>query len=273
MKNLILATLSILLTLSISSCSDVERDADFYNGDSLLNFNRGTSGNAFVVSGSGHLDYIINYGTVKPVPTAGQVKLVVDAANSTAVEGVDFQILNSATDDIAAGETGGTFTVRALEAAASQTPKTVTFKLQSATFPNALFDQKFTVNISLTCPLSNFIGSGAFTNTASFWNNPGGIYDIVVSPTVPNQLLVQDFWDIGVDMVLNYDPVTFIVTVPDQDTQYAYNATTNIWAKPSTDVTQVSSFNPCTRTMNLYIYYYVPGVGSYGNKIESFSGL
>ncbi|TXF76230.1 hypothetical protein [Chryseobacterium sp.] len=272
MKNLILATLSLFLTLSISSCSEADREADFYKGDAFLNFNKGLDGNAFVVSGTGHLDYPISYGTVKPVTTSGQVKLVVDAANSTAVEGVDFQILNNATDELTPGETGGTFTLRALEAAASQTPKTVTFKLQSSSFPNAIFDQKYTLNISLTCPLSSFLGTGSFSNTTSFWNTPGGIYEIEES-TTPNQLLVKDFWDIGIDMVLNYNPSTFVVTIPDQDTGYAYNATAHIWAKPSTDVTQVSSFNPCTRKMTLYVYYYVPGVGSYGNKIESFSGL
>jgi hypothetical protein len=124
--------------------------------------------------------------------------------------------------------------------------------------------------MSLTCPVSFFVGS--FKNTETWWGTPNAVYDIVQSTTA-NQLLVKDFWDIGTDMVLNYNPDTYVVTVPDQNTGYfvaQYNG--YIWARPSTDATQISTFNPCTRVMTLYVNYYIPGVGSYGNKIEKFIG-
>ena len=50
-------------------------------------------------------------------------------------------------------------------------------------------------------------------------------------------------------------------------------ATANIFAKPSTLAAEVSSFNPCTRKMTLYVNYFVPGLGTFGNKVEKFSGL
>lgn len=268
MKKIVYFVFLIILSITAVSCSDPE--PDIYVGDSLLNFNKGTSTNAFVVSGTGYSDNLISYGTIKPVTGTHQVKLVLDQANSTAVQGVDFQILNSS-DELVSGEVGGNFTIRILEAAATQVPKVAVFKLESGSLSKAIFDQTFTMNMSLTCPISGFVGD--FTNTQSWWYSPGGVFTVEESTTA-NQLLVKDFWDAGIDLVLNYNPDTFVVTIPQQNTGYfvsTYNG--YIWARPSTDASQVSSFNPCTRVITLYINYYIPNVGSYGNKIEAFTGL
>jgi len=67
---------------------------------------------------------------------------------------------------------------------------------------------------------------------------------------------------------------SYVVTFAPQNTGYfvaQYNG--YIWARMSTDATQVSSFNPCTRTMKVYVNYYIPNVGSYGNKEEVFTGI
>lgn len=266
MKKLLYLYLPLLAIIFVSSCKP--DDEISYDGASYLHFNKGTSGNVFVVKNTGKTDYVINYGAIKPVAGSNQVKLIFDAANSTAVEGTDFQILNS-TDDLSSGEVAGAFTIRALEANATQTAKKAVFKLQSSSVPNAVYDQTFTLYISLTCPISYFVGN--FTNDVAWWWNPGGTFEVQQSSAT--ELLVKDFWDVGIDMKLNFDPNTYVVTVPDQNTGYfvtSYNG--YVFAKPSTDATKISSFNPCTRKMTLYINYYIPGVGSYGNQVEGFTG-
>lgn len=259
----------LFIGLVFLSCRDNHTDP-IYEGESLTHFNKGVLTTETIISGSSYKDVQISYGVIKAASGTNQVKLLVDQVSSTAVEGTDFQILNNP-DELTNGELGGVFTVRLLESGASTVPKTIVFKLQSSTIKNAVYDQTFTINYSLTCPVSTFVGD--FTNSQAWWWSPGGVFTIEESTTTANQLLVKDFWDAGIDMVLNYNPDTYVVTIPNQDTGYPYNASANIWAKPSTDASQISSFNPCARTMTLYVNYYVPGVGQYGNKIEGFTGL
>lgn len=269
MKNMkkILKLFPILLILSIVVWACREDNPE-YKGSPYLHFNNGTSKSEIIFKGADHKDIKITYGSIKAVTGANQVKLVLDTQKSTAVEGVDFQILKNP-DDLAAGEVSGEFTVRLLEAGATQAPKKAVFKLQSTTIENAVFDQEYTLTISLTCPVAGFYGS--FTNTDAWWNNPGGTFDIVAS-SVPNQMLVKDFWDLGKDLVFNYNPETFVVTLPDQNTGYLYSANNYIWAKQATDATKISTFNPCTRVLTLNVNYYVPNVGGWGNQVEKFTG-
>lgn len=269
MKNL---SKIIFLFIAVLFASCKEEEEMYYDGDSFVQFNKGTSSSAFVVAGTNSLNYDINYGVLKGVEGSHQVKLVFDQSKSTAVLGTDFQIVNG-TDEISNGETMGKFVVKLLETGAIQSGKKAVFRLESSSLPIAAFNNEFTLNVSLTCPISYFVGD--FSNTATWWNaGPGGAYEIVENPAVANQLLVKDFWDFGIDLVLNYNPTTYVVSVPDQNTG-AFVAQYNgyIYAKPSTDATQVSTFNPCTRQMTLYINYYIQGVGSYGNQTEKFSGL
>lgn len=265
MKNIFYLLLGCLFFFA---CKD--SDADIYEGDTMLNFNKGISGNGFVLNSQTYSDYKISYGALKAVQSNHSVKLVFDASNSTAVQGTDFEILNNATDDLSAGETGGEFTVRIYKAPAVQSGKTAVFKLQSASLMNAGFDQTYTLNMSLTCPVTSFVGN--FTNTESFWNNPGTPVEIVENPAVPNQLLIKDFLDVGKDLVLNYNPTTYTVTFADQNTGYFSSANGGyIWLRPS--ASKASSFNPCTRQMTLNVYYYIPNVGAYGDQVEKFVGF
>jgi len=125
--------------------------------------------------------------------------------------------------------------------------------------------------MSLTCPISNFVG--VFDNTETWWyDNPGAQFSIVESTTNPNQLIVEDFFDAGYDLVLNYNPTTFVVSVPEgQETGFIHPSYGMIKVKASTDAALVSSFNPCTRKLTVYMNYYVPA-GTFGNQKEVFQG-
>ncbi|MBB4806576.1 hypothetical protein HNP38_001872 [Chryseobacterium defluvii] len=248
-----------------------EAEADNYEGDSMLNFNKGVAGNGFVLNSQTYSDYKISYGSIKAVEGSHQVKLVFDATQSTAVLGTDFDILDD-TDDLGAGETGGEFTIRIYKAPATQDGKTATFKLQSGSLPNAGFDQTYKLNMSLTCPIANFVG--IFDNTETWWYNaPGGQFEIKENPSVANQLIIDDFFDVGYDLILNYNPTTFAVSVPEgQETGYIHPSYGMIKVKSSTDGALVSSFNPCTRKLTVYMNYYVPA-GTFGNQKEVFQGI
>jgi len=258
----------IWLALCFFACKEVE--PDIYSGENMLNFNKGVTGNGFVLNSQTFADYKISYGIIKAAQAPGQVKLVFDQANSTAVLNTDFQILNNGVDDISAGEVQGDFTIRINRATATQAGKTAVFKLQSSNFPNAVFDQTFTLTMSLTCPVNTFVGN--FSNSESFWNTPGTPVEIVENTATQNQLLIKDYLDVGKDLVLTYNPTSYNVTFADQNTG-AYSSVNGgyIWMRPNTAIP--SSFNPCTRIMTLYVIYYIPNVGSYPAKIEKFVGF
>ncbi|MDR6405331.1 MULTISPECIES: hypothetical protein [Chryseobacterium] len=257
----------LFITVLLASCKQEEEA--YYDGDSFVQFNKGTTANAFVVAGSTSSDFDINYGVLKGVEGSHQVKLVFDQAKSTAILGTDFQIVNG-TDELSTGETMGKFVVKLLESGAVQSGKKAVFRLESSSLPIAAFNNEFTLDISLTCPISYFVGD--FTNTETWWNaGPGGTYQIVES-TVANQILVKDFWDIGIDLVLNYNPETFVVSVPEQETGTLHPTYGMIKAKASTDATLISIFNPCTRKLTVYMNYFVTA-GTFGNQKEVLQGI
>ncbi|MEI3788292.1 MULTISPECIES: hypothetical protein [Chryseobacterium] len=260
--------LFILLFCFTVSCTN---DAIHYEGESYLHFI--TSGSdQFVEQGIGQKDVNIPYGTISTVSGDNEVKLVVDPS-STAKEGVDFQIVKGT--DNPSGKNNGMFTIRLLESGASVNAKKATFTLQSGTIKNAIIDyQSYTMVMSLKC--SATLMNANFKNTVAFWNTVNGNYDIVQSSTT-KQLKVKDFLDTGVDLVLDYNPDTYIVTVPDQYTGSKYGsapyAGAEIWVKQSTDAAQISSFNPCTKILTVYANYYLKGTtAGYGNNQERFVG-
>ena len=262
--------LYIVLFCFIVSCTN---DEIHYEGESYLHFVTGGS-DQLIDQGSGHKDVEVKYGTISQVSGDNEVKLVLDPS-STAKEGVDFQFFKGT--DNPSGKVNGTFTVRLLESGASSVAKTAVFKLQSSTIKNAIIDyQTYVMNMSLKC--SATLMNGSFKNIEAFWNNANGNYDIVQSSSGSvNQLRVKDYLDVGRDLVLNYNADTYVISVPDQYTGSNYSAApyagTEIWVKQSTDAVQISSFNPCTKTMTVYANYYLKGTtAGYGNKKEAFKG-
>lgn len=256
--------LYILLFCFIVSCTN---DEIHYEGESYLHFVTAGS-DQLVDQGSGHKDVEVKYGTISQVSGDNEVKLVLDPS-STAKEGVDFQFFKGT--DNPSGKVNGTFTVRLLESGASSVAKTAIFKLQSNTIKNAIINyQTYTMNMSLKCAAT--LMNANFKNTIAFWNDEGVNYDIVQS-SANNQLRIKNFLGPNTDYVLNYNPDTYVITVPDQYTGNNYSTGAQIWVKPSTDATQVSFFNPCTKTLTVYGYYYIKGTTlAYGNGKEVFVG-
>ena len=275
MKKLLIILLGLFF---IVSCSD--DTTDIYEGAPLLQFSKGTSKPGLVEIGSASANYAIDYGVVRPVTGSHTVKLVVDATKSTAVEGVDFEILNSATDELTTGELNGTFTVRVLSTNLTTVPVIAVFNLQSSTIANAGFDQSYTLSLSLKCPLNTFF-SGGFNNNPGFWNAPtgstnGGQYLITTVGPATGKLYVKDFLDIGRDLVLSYNTAETVFTVDDQYTgsDYVFSGVNRqIWVRQRSGTS--NAVNVCGRTMKLQTQYYLNGTTAAftGDTSETFTGF
>ncbi|KFF75096.1 hypothetical protein HX13_07635 [Chryseobacterium sp. P1-3] len=258
-----------------NSCKD---EAQVYDGESYLHFNKGTRSEAVVKIGSGPTTVGINFGTAHALPGAAQVKLVVDTSVSTAVEGTDFQIVNQ-NQTVDAGKIEGQFQVKLLEAGATVDPKVIVFKLQSSSVPNATFDQTYTLTYTKACPASSFVGNGMFQNNVSSWiEDPTAVYtiqDLGVTNNV-GTFKVIGFMDNGSDLILKYNPDTYVVTTPEQSLGSSANGGVN-YVKDASDGSK-STFNACTRTLKLRVNYFVKNpttgasLGSYGDYDEVFTG-
>lgn len=151
MKNIKFLLTLLAISFLVFACREDHTDPG-YEGAPVLHFNKGTQEDAFVLLGSNYEDVKISYGSVAAVSGSNQVKLVVDELGPGTVEGVDFKILTPV-DELANSENGGEFTVRVFEPASPELKKSVTFKLSSSTISNAVFDQKFTLNMAISCPI------------------------------------------------------------------------------------------------------------------------
>lgn len=252
----------VSLLTAVYSCSEAEQP--FYEGGSYLNFAK-SEGTAGVVAGTNHFDYVIDYETIAAVSGSHDVKLVFDAANSTAVQGVDFQIVN-ATDNITSGETSGKFTVRILESGMSPVAKVAKFKLQSATIPNSNFRQEFALSMSLVCNASTFVGTFSVANGLfGSWTGQE-----IVQGTEPNTLILKDYIEVGYDIKLTYDANTGNVTFNPQQTGYIHPTYGMISMKMAVNGA-ASKVDFCARKLTLNVNYYV-SAGSFGDKVDTLTG-
>lgn len=168
MKNIINLVLGFLMSFLIVSC---ETENMTYDGESFLHFPSTTTAKLFVEKGSGSKNLTINYGTISKVKGIHTVKLVVDTQKSTAVEGVDFTILNNNVSELKDGNLNGEFIIKALESGATLAGKKVVFKLESSTLKNAVFSNVFTLDIALSCPYTQSIFNGNYKVAIDTWED------------------------------------------------------------------------------------------------------
>lgn len=151
-NNIFRKSLLVAASLFLFSCADDDNGQLAYNGDAQLSFLKSTD-QAILLLGGGDKSIEVGFGTIVPVTASHSVTLSVDTDNSTAVENVDFQIVNP-TVQVAAGEVISNFDVVLLESAATTLGKTVVFKLTSPTLATASFNNSLLLNVSITCPVA-----------------------------------------------------------------------------------------------------------------------
>lgn len=278
MKKIYRNLLHLLIVFAVFiSCSE-EENGFSYDGEPLLSFTeRGTNVTETVNGGQGTKEVKIIYGTANAVSGTHTVNLVFDAANSTAVENVDFEIVNSS-DEIVAGESTGVFVIRLLESGISPNSALyddffALFTVSSTTLKNADFDQEYKMNLGMYCPPEFFLGvtsgAGDFMNTG-WWMGSATVQ--IEEGTSSGTYVIKNYFEPGYDFVVSYD-ANNKVTFENQSTGYYHSTYSDyIWAYQS-DVAD-SKYDPCSRTLTLYIDFYIPAAGGgWYDKTETFVGL
>ena len=167
MKKIFSILTIVSVTLFLQSCRGSEELA--YDGNSQLLFSAPQStATATIASGAGTATYNVPFGVLKQVDSDSDVTLVVDPANSTAVQGVDYNIPN-ATVTLKAGTATGVIPITLLEGGATLAGKKVAFKLKSNSLTLAKFNQSFVLTLSLTCPFVNTKFTGNYSVVTDTW--------------------------------------------------------------------------------------------------------
>lgn len=165
--------LAFVSSLFLIGCDDSDKGMVVYGGENRLTFSKGTSTSVFVVEGTNETLTKVYYGPLKATAGSHSVKLVPNTAESTAVLGVDYVLVND-TDQLVDGEIEGSFVVRFLESGATLEGKTVVFNLESSTLPVASFNSSYSVNVKLTCPVdeTKFVGAYLIQELTPYVDGP-----------------------------------------------------------------------------------------------------
>lgn len=268
MKKLRYILFSALATgFVLTSC---ELDEQTYGGDPYLFFINESQA-LYIDKGKGTVDTEIDFGTMQKVGSQSTVSVTVDPT-SEAKEGVDFEFINK--ESVVQGdEVGGAFKVKFFENKASTSAKKAVFNINSTSIKNATYNQKYTINYSLRCTMTDFAGNGDFVYKSGFWQTPGNQYKMRVDQTA-KKIYIEDYPEVGTILEVDYDPVTYIAKLPRiQDTGYFHPTYKKmVVIRNTTTAGAVSTFNPCTRTLNLRVDFWMDGTGGWSNQTEVFVG-
>ncbi|MDD3004476.1 hypothetical protein [Flavobacterium sp.] len=141
----------LLLSVVFVNCS-ISDGQKSYNGDNALFFGKGATQKVILDGSEESVTLPIEFSTVAAPKSSYEVKLVLDAENSTAVEGVDFDFVT----DVVTVESGvltGAFSVRYYDAPSVTEGKKAVFTLESATIDTAVFKNTLTVTITKSCQI------------------------------------------------------------------------------------------------------------------------
>jgi len=285
MKNIKYLVL-VLLSLALLNCSGEDDNGQVvYDGAPYLNFlDQGAEELLYVISNTASIETTVKIGTLKSVSGSHTVKLVPDTVNSTAVLGVDYEIVND-TDVLQDGETTGEFTVRFFKDPAIELGKKAVFKLECATLPQAVYYTQHVVNIRLSCPID--VLAGDFEYVGDWYNNVPKIFNIEQSAVGSSQITIKDFWEDNItpteenptpatqNLILPYNRSNFVISNFGLKRTGRFLNGREITAIPTPGA--VSRVNPCTRIVTVYVRYRLPIAGSTGftteDKIETFNGI
>lgn len=263
MKKLLILLIS---AASIISCSDVE-GVTYNDSSTYVGFEETTYNLPVVVNSSSTVD--VNFVASSLSSAARTYNLSVVTAESNA-DPLTYSV--PATLTIPANQYVGTVTITGTDNNLLDfVIKKLVIKVSGLNSVESTDTEKITVNLFEVCPLviADFVGG---FNATTFWL--GSSSHEVIEGSVANTLEIVDFWEDNAtapNFVISYDADNK-VTFADQDTGYfhpTYGA--NIRARMSTVVTNVSKIDPCSNKIILWVNYYIPGVGSFGDKQEVFT--
>jgi hypothetical protein len=136
-------------------------------------------------------------------------------------------------------------------------------------------NNKLVINIFEFCPIvvDEFVGDFS-SNT--WWAGPAVNY--VFEGDNENVLVIEDFFSDDAEnpnFEFTFDPEdNNNITFETRNTGFYSNANGGyVWARMSTVASNVSYVDACTGKINVWIEYYIPGVGTWGPQLEVFTKL
>lgn len=219
-----------------------------------------------------------------PINSSASVDLVLRASNKSSVARTyNVSVIPTETDaNIATYSFPATFTIPADSYTGNLTITGTDNNLIDSTIrkitlqvsgfgANESFDSnKAVVNMVEFCAVNLVTFSGDFSSN-TWWAGPN--VNEVVAGSAPNTLSIKEFFSDNAaspDFIIKYDPnnnnrVTFNEVYTGVTT-----AQGQIFARMSTNAANVSFVDACTGRVNLWVNYYIPNVGAYGDKNEIF---
>jgi len=238
-----ITTLIIILTLSVS-CERDKGDTPYLENRESTIFYNSTKGTLFVEDGAPNT-FNITVGSTSLPKSNIPYTISVDPS-STAVEGVDFDIITST--EISAGNIVSSFTIEAYFDAAITDGKTAILNLTAEEGTNVGVVNKFTLELFKLCPFEA-LNTTSYVATVFAFGDEAPSYNLTLTPVSgsTNQWTVTSGWG-----------PTFVSWATENsgyDNQYLYSGTItlnpdfsiafvgdNSWATGGSGV-----FSPCTQ--------------------------
>lgn len=227
------------------------------------------------------------YDLKVPINASNSVDLVLQASNKVSTDRTySVELITSETDaNPATYSFPATFTIPANSYTGNLTVtgtdnslvdaniKKLTLKVSGYGVNESFDSDRVVVNIVEFCAvdLATFLGDFS-SNT--WWAGPA-VNEVIAGDTTNSLKIVNFFSDNAVapDFILTYDPnnnnkVTFAEVYTGVTTGQG-----PIYARMSTVPSNVSLVDACTGKLSLWVNYYIPNVGGYGDKNEVFIQL
>lgn len=259
----------LILLLSVAAfvgCSDVE-GVTYNAGSTFLAFDQSSYNLPVNVNSSSTINIKFVSSSISSVARTYNLSVVSEESNANPLT---YNL--PATVTIPANEYEGTLTITGTDNnLLDATIKKIVFKIEGLSASESTDTEEVTVNIYEVCPLDLATFEGDF-DAATYWLGASTHY--VAAGATPNTLQIEGFWEDNAtapNFIVSYDADN-VVTFLDQNTGYYSTANGGfIWARMSTVAANVSVINPCNNTISIWVNYYIPGVGSFGDKLEVFT--
>lgn len=188
MKNIKLKFAAIAIILAtFSSCLFDDDVTDYGDGINIIDFPSSTIDGTFDI-GIDEAEFDVPArlvgGNGAAAPSDVAVTYVIDAEQTTAVEGVNYEVLNGGVFTFPAGETAATFPIKIISSSLDPdlaVPLTIALKLTNATgsFPVAVSTKASTgtivINLKPLCPISDDLsGTHTYTQTQIQYGDGNG---------------------------------------------------------------------------------------------------
>lgn len=261
MKNYINKLVPLVIILLLGACHD--NNVELYNGPSQIHF---TETNSSILVDESEPMVNIQVGVTKAVDVDRQFTIQVDIDESTAIEGVGFELL-SPQITIKAGEVLGEVQVRCLYAGAEPNGQLLKLNLTAGNSESvADFQNAYYLELYKYCDFSQstFIGTFQVIET-DYWQNT---YEYEVEATAgddPYSIYVSGLWGVPEKVKISFERKEAVCSIPAQyffdDGNYE-----NAWIRSLED----GDYNACLGTIKNLVYFVYPEGSDQGWDLGTF---